>query len=138
MTDEDLKLLMDWFEKNKDHKLNIIEKGAIKLAVNKAATVGDLLKTALDLLKELGRYLRHHDASTGRLQALGVILDTEDAHLTIRTTIGLQSLESLLSVMQTGCSHVQFQILVGAYLDFAPLTVLVVTTYVVVCWHVAK
>ena len=56
MTDEDLKLLVDWFEKNKDHKLNIIEKGAIKLAVNKAATrlatVGDLLKTALDLLKK--------------------------------------------------------------------------------------
>ena len=52
MTDEDLKLLMDWFEKNKDHKLNIIEKGAIKLAVNKAATVGDLLKTALELLKK--------------------------------------------------------------------------------------
>ena len=52
MTDEDLKLLMDWFEQNKDHKLNIIEKGAIKLAVNKAVTVGDLLKTALDLLKK--------------------------------------------------------------------------------------
>ncbi len=43
MTDEDLKLLMDWFEKNKDHKLNIIEKGAIKLAVNKAATVLSLI-----------------------------------------------------------------------------------------------
>ena len=40
-----MKLLMDWFEENKDHKLNIIEKGAIKLAVNKAATVGDLLDT---------------------------------------------------------------------------------------------
>ena len=52
MTDEDLKLLMDWFEQNKDHKLNFIEKEAIKLAVKKAETVGDLLKTALSLLKK--------------------------------------------------------------------------------------
>ena len=51
MNPEDLKLLMDWFEKNKDHKLNFIEKEGIKLAVRKAETVGDLLQTALDLLK---------------------------------------------------------------------------------------
>jgi hypothetical protein len=51
MSDEDLKLLMDWFEENKDHKLNFIEKEGIKLAVRKAETVGDLLQTALDLLK---------------------------------------------------------------------------------------
>jgi hypothetical protein len=51
MSDEDLKLLMDWFEQNKDHKLNFIEKEAIKLAVKKANTVGDLLQTALGLLK---------------------------------------------------------------------------------------
>jgi len=51
MNPEDLKLLMDWFEKNKDHKLNFIEKEGIKMAVRKADTVGDLLKTALDLLK---------------------------------------------------------------------------------------
>ena len=52
MSSEDLKLLMDWFEENKDHKLNFLEKEAIKLAVKKAGTVGDLLKTALDLLKK--------------------------------------------------------------------------------------
>ena len=51
MEQEDLKLLMDWFEENKDHKLNFIEKEGIKLAVRKAETVGDLLQTALDLLK---------------------------------------------------------------------------------------
>ena len=51
MNPEDLKLLMDWFEENKDHKLNFIEKEAIKLAVKKASTVGDLLETALGLLK---------------------------------------------------------------------------------------
>ncbi len=52
MTDEELKLLTDWFEQNKDHKLNFLEKEAIKLAVRRADTVGDLLKTALDLLKK--------------------------------------------------------------------------------------
>ena len=51
MDQEDLKLLTDWFEENKDHKLNFVEKEAIKMAVRKANTVGDLLKTALDLLK---------------------------------------------------------------------------------------
>ena len=52
MNQEDLKLLLDWFDKNKDHKLNIIEKEAIKLAVKKAGTVGDLLQTALGMLKK--------------------------------------------------------------------------------------
>ena len=52
MTQEELKLLTDWFEANKDHKLNFVEKEAIKLAVKKAGTVGDLLQTALNLLKK--------------------------------------------------------------------------------------
>ena len=52
MDEQDLKLLTDWFEQNKDHKLNFIEKEAIKMAVRKADTVGDLLETALSLLKK--------------------------------------------------------------------------------------
>ena len=52
MEQEDLKLLLDWFEENKDHKLNFLEKEAVKLAVKRASTVGDLLQTALDLLKK--------------------------------------------------------------------------------------
>ena len=52
MTQEDLKLLTDWFEKNQDHKMNFIEKEAVILAVRKANTVGELLKTALNLLKK--------------------------------------------------------------------------------------
>ena len=52
MEQEDIQLLVNWFEQNKDHKLNILEKESIKLAVRKASTVGDLLKTALDLLKK--------------------------------------------------------------------------------------
>ena len=52
MNQEDLKLLMDWFEQNKDHRLNLLEKEAIKMAVRKAGTVEDLLETALKLLKQ--------------------------------------------------------------------------------------
>ena len=52
MDEQDLKLLLDWFEQNKDHKMNFLEKEAIKLAVRKADTVGDLLKTALSMLKK--------------------------------------------------------------------------------------
>ena len=52
MDHEDLKLLTDWLEENKDHKLNFLEKEAIILAVKRANTVGDLLKTATDLLKK--------------------------------------------------------------------------------------
>ena len=52
MEQEDLKLLMDWFEAHKDDKLNFLAKEAIKLEVRKADTVGDLLQTALKLLKK--------------------------------------------------------------------------------------
>lgn len=52
LSQEDLKLLTDWFAQNKDHKMNFLEKEAIKLAVRRADTVGDLLKTALGLLKK--------------------------------------------------------------------------------------
>ena len=52
LNEEDLKLLTDWFEKNQDHRLNFLEKEAIKMAVKKANTVGDLLQPALNLLKK--------------------------------------------------------------------------------------
>ena len=42
----------EYAEQNKDHKLNFVEKEAIKMAVRKASTVGDLLETALGLLKK--------------------------------------------------------------------------------------
>lgn len=52
MTKDELQLLMDWFEQNKDHKLSWLEKEAVKLAVAKANTVNDLLQTALGMLKK--------------------------------------------------------------------------------------
>ena len=52
MNQEDLKLLLDWFEEHKDDKLGFIEKQAIKLAIGKAGSVGDLMETMLNLLKK--------------------------------------------------------------------------------------
>lgn len=52
MDEQDLKLLLDWFSEHKDDKLNFLAKEAIKLEVRRADTVGDLLKTALNLLKK--------------------------------------------------------------------------------------
>ncbi len=52
MTKEDLQLMTEWFEKNKDHKLSFLEKEAIKVMVRKADTVGDLVDIALKLLKK--------------------------------------------------------------------------------------
>jgi len=52
MTNEEWEMLRDWVEKNREHKLNFIEKEAIKAVLRKAGSVEDLLKTALDLLKK--------------------------------------------------------------------------------------
>ncbi len=52
MEKEDIQILMDWFEKNRDHELNFLEKEAVKAMVRKARTVGDLMETALKLLKK--------------------------------------------------------------------------------------
>ena len=52
MTNEEWEMLREWVEKNREHKLNFIEKEAIKAVLRKAGSVEDLLKTALDLLKK--------------------------------------------------------------------------------------
>lgn len=52
MTKEDLQLLVDWFDKNKDHKLGFLEKEAVKAVLRRAETVGDLAEAALKLLRK--------------------------------------------------------------------------------------
>lgn len=52
MEREDLQMMIDWVEKNKDHELNFLEKEAIKAVLRKSKTVGDLFETALNLLKK--------------------------------------------------------------------------------------
>ena len=52
MTNEEWNLLREWLEKNRDHRLNFLEKEAIKAVLRRADTVDSLLKTALDLLKK--------------------------------------------------------------------------------------
>ena len=36
MDKQDLQLLMDWFEKNKDHEMSILEKEAVKAVLRKS------------------------------------------------------------------------------------------------------
>ncbi len=52
MEKEDVQLMVEWFEKNRDHELNFLEKEAIKAVLRKSRTVGDLFETALKLLKK--------------------------------------------------------------------------------------
>ena len=54
MTKEDVQMLADWLEKNKDHRLTLIEKEAVKVVLRKSGTVGELVETALNLLKKSG------------------------------------------------------------------------------------
>ena len=51
MEQKDVELLARWLQENQHHKLNFLEKQAIKLAVSRADTVQDLVETALSLLK---------------------------------------------------------------------------------------
>jgi len=43
---------VEWFEQNRDHELNFLEKEAIKAVLRKSRTVGDLMETAIKLLKK--------------------------------------------------------------------------------------
>ena len=52
MEKEDLQLMEEWVEKNKDHELSFLEKEAVKAVLRKSRTVGDLFETALKLLKQ--------------------------------------------------------------------------------------
>lgn len=52
MNEQDLKLLVDWLMEHKDDKLNFVAREAIKLELRRANTVGDLLETALKMLKK--------------------------------------------------------------------------------------
>ena len=52
MTKEDIQLLVDWFDRNKDHRITLMEKEAIKLMLRKVGTVGELADTLLKLLKK--------------------------------------------------------------------------------------
>ncbi len=52
MTKEDIQLLVDWFDRNKDHRITLMEKEAIKLMLRKVGTVGELADTLLKLLRK--------------------------------------------------------------------------------------
>ncbi len=51
MEKSDIQLLVDWLEANKDHKIGLLEREGIKLALRQAKTVGDLAELAVKLVK---------------------------------------------------------------------------------------
>ena len=51
MTQQDMQLLLDWAQKNGDKPLTFVEKQVLKLALNKAGSVNDLIEMALKALK---------------------------------------------------------------------------------------
>ena len=52
MEKEDIQLLVEWLEANRDHKITLPEREAIKAVLRKCKTVGDLADMALKLLKK--------------------------------------------------------------------------------------
>jgi len=51
MNPEDIQILVNWLNENRDHKLSFLEKEAVKAALRNAKTVGDLVDLAVKLLK---------------------------------------------------------------------------------------
>ena len=93
----------------------------------------------LDHLDEqLRGNFRHDNATAGTLQAGSILLHTEDTYLSIGTPVSLQALESLLSVVKAGCSHMEFQVFIRTDFHFSPLPVTVITAHVVISWLIAK
>ena len=90
------------------------------------------------LLKQLCGYLRHEDAATSALQTCCVLVHAEHAHLAVGTTVSFQTFKGLLSVVETGSCHVEFDVFVGANLYFAPFAVAIAATHIVVGRHVAE
>ena len=93
---------------------------------------------ACHLHKSFGGHLRHQRGICRPLQARSILLNAEKAHLSVGTTIGFQTLESLLSVVKCRCRHVQFNIFVGANLNLSPFSVAIIAPHVVARWPIAK
>ena len=90
------------------------------------------------LVELFRRKFGHQDASASALQAGCVLVRTEHAHLSIRAAVSLQSLESLLPIMQTSSCHVQRNGLLAANLYLTPCAITIVAAHIVVCLHVTK
>ena len=93
----------------------------------------------IDHLVELvSRQFGHEDAAAGTLQACGILVAAEHTHLAVRTTVCLETLESLLAVVQARGSHVHGYRFLATYLNLAPCAIAVVASHVIVGFAVAK
>ena len=113
-----------------------VEAGAGAIGRNEALIELDDLLAHLDEL--LGRQFGHHDAAAGALQTLGVGFGTEDADFAVFATVGFQSLESFLTIVEAGGSHVNVDVLGTGDLNLTPLAVAEVATHIVVGFDVTE
>ena len=88
-----------------DEQWTDVQCGAALIGRDKAFVQANHLLHHLD--ETFGGNLGHQDATAGTLQAGGVLVSTEHTHLAVRASVGLQSLECFLPVVQTGGRHVQ-------------------------------
>ena len=86
----------------------------------------------------LGGKFGHEDSAAGALQAGCILVGTEHTYLAVGTAICLESLEGFLTVVKACGCHVQGDSLLAAHLYFAPRTVAVVATHVVISLHVTE
>ena len=80
----------------------------------------------------------HHNTTTGRLQASGILFQTENTNFTIFTTECFQSFECLLTIMQTGSCHVHIDQFTTTDFEFSPLTFPEINSHIVICLHVSE
>ena len=90
----------------------------------------DHLATRLD--EEFEGRNRHTEILGRALQTLAILVDAEHTHLAVDTAIGLQTLESLLRIVQARCGNVHRNVLAIAHLDLAPSAIAVNCANVVV------
>ena len=119
-----------------DEQRTEVEAGACAIRRNETLVELD------DLLAHLDEFLSgefgHHDATAGALQALGIGFGTEHTDFVILAAVSFQTFKSLLTIVETGGSHVYGEILFGRDFNFAPLTIAIPATDVIIGFQVTK
>ena len=106
--------------------------------VGRDETLVEAHHTVHHLVELLSGEFGHQYATACALQTGSILVGAEHTHLAIGTTVGLQALESLLAIVQTGGRHVHGDGLLATVLYLAPSAVAIVATHVVIRFHVAK
>ena len=89
-------------------------------------------------LKLIGGQFRHQNAAASALKALRIVLHTEHADFSVRTTECLESFKGLLAIVEASGRHMDVDGVFRRHFNFAPLAVAIVTAHVVVGGQIAE